>query len=114
VPRVDGDGNETAGVLTVQERVPLGTYTGWNAHTRGYDKGKYCLFWGGFIPFAATKGERTAADDPRPSLEERYGTHDAYVAKVRAVAGEMVGQRLLLPDDAAKIVAAAERSDILR
>jgi hypothetical protein len=114
VPRVDADGNETAGVLTVLERVPLGTYTGWNAHTGGYDKGRYCLFWGGFIPFATTRAERIAAGDPRLSLEERYGSHGAYVARVRAAAQAMVDQRLLLATDAAKIVAAAEKSDILR
>jgi len=113
-PRVDADGNETAGILTVQERVPLGTYTGWNAHAGGYDKGKYCLFWGGFIPFAATRAERLAAGDPRLSLEERYGSHDAFVAEVRAAARDMVDRRLLLATDAAKIVAAAENSDVLR
>jgi hypothetical protein len=114
VPRVNADGNETVGVLTVQEQAPLGTYTGWNARTSGYDKGKYCLFLGGYIPFAATKAERIANGDPRPSLQERYGTHDAYVGRVRAAADAMVAARLLLPDDAAKIVSAAERSDILR
>ena len=114
VPRVNGDGNETAGVLSVQMRVPLGTYTGWNAHANGYDKGKYCLFLGGFIPFAQTKAERIANNDPRPSLEERYGTHDAFVAEVKAAADDLTGQRRLLPADAQKIVTAAEKSEVLR
>jgi hypothetical protein len=32
------------------------------------------------IPFAKTNEERTANNDPRPSLQERYGDHAGYVA----------------------------------
>jgi hypothetical protein len=114
VPRVDADGNEIAGLKTVLGRVPLGTYTGWNAHASGYYKGRYGQLLGGFIPFAVTKAERLVNHDPRLSLEERYGTHVAYVARVRAAAAAMVAQHYLLPTDAAKIIEAAENSDILR
>jgi len=38
------------------------------------------------VPFAGTKAQRTATGDPRPSLTERYGTHDGYVAAVKAAA----------------------------
>lgn len=113
VPKVDADGNETSGIATVLERVPLGTYTGWNAYASGFNKGRNYLFHGGFVPFAETKAERVSDHDPRASLEERYGTHEAYVARVHAAADEMVAQRLLLPGDEAKIVAAAENSTIL-
>jgi hypothetical protein len=114
VPRVDADGNETSGVLSVQMRVPLGTYTGWNAHASGYDRGKYCLFLGGFIPFAQTKAERIKNGDPRLSLEERYGTHDAFVARVRSATADLVARRRLLPADAKAIVTAAETSGVLK
>ncbi len=114
VPRVDSDGNETSGVLSVQMRVPLGTYTGWNAHASGYNKGKYCLFLGGLIPFARTKAERIKNNDPRPSLEERYGTHDAFVGRVRSAVADLVAQRHLLPADARAIVTAAESSEVLK
>ena len=114
VPRVDDDGNEISGIRSVQMRVPLGTYTGWNAHASGYDKGKYCLFLGGFIPFARTKAERIASNDPRLSLEERYGTHAAFVDQVRSAAADLVGQRRLLPTDAQAIVVAAETSEVLK
>jgi hypothetical protein len=30
VPQVDGDGNDIAGIRSLQLAVPLGTYTGWN------------------------------------------------------------------------------------
>ena len=33
-----------------------------------------------FLPFARTKAERQARGDPRPSIEERYPSHAAYVA----------------------------------
>jgi len=35
-------------------------------------------------PFARTKEECQAAGDPRPSLEERYGGRETYIAKVKA------------------------------
>lgn len=114
VPRVNEDGNETSGIATVLHRLPLGTYTGWNGRTTGYYKGKFALYLGGFIPFAKTKADRLENNDPRLSLEERYGTHGNYVDRVRAVTAEMLEQRLLLPGDAAGIVAAAEGSNILR
>jgi alpha/beta hydrolase family protein len=55
-----------------------------------------------------------AAGDPRPSLEERYGTHDTYVAKVRAAARRLVEQRFLLTEDAERLVREAEASEVLR
>jgi len=113
VPRVDADGNETSGAASVQMRVPLGTYLGWNVTAAGYYKGGYCTLNGGFIPFAQTRAERLAAGDPRPSLEERYGTHAAFVAKVRAAAADLEARRMLLPEDARRIVAEAEASAVL-
>jgi len=112
-PRVDSDGNETSGLKSVQARVPLGTYLGWNVQARGYYAGEQCGFTGGYIPFATTRAERVAAGDPRPSLEERYGTHAGFVARVRAAADELVKGRYLLADDAARIVQQAEQSTVL-
>ncbi len=114
VPRVDADDNETAGVPSVQLLVPLGTYLGWNVLARGYGAGGGCGFIGGFVPFARTRAARLAAGDPRPSLIERYGDHAGFVARVRAAAAARVAGRWLLPDDAAKLVADAEASDVLR
>ena len=114
VPRVDADGNEVSGVPSVQHLVPIGTYTGWNVLTQGYGAGGGCGFIGGFIPFARTEAERRAAGDPRPSLEARYRDHAGFVARVRAVAAEQVRQRWLLPEDAARVIDQAVRSDVLR
>lgn len=114
VPRVDADGNETAGVPSVQARVPLGSYLGWNVRSTGYYAGQGCGFMGGYIPFATTRAEREVSGDPRRSLEERYGDHDAFVAQVRRAAEQMISEGFLLADDAATIVKQAEDSDVLR
>lgn len=114
VPRVNSDGNEMAGVPSVQLLVPIGTYTGWNELSAGYGAGGGCGFVGGFIPFARTEAERSAAGDPRPSLAARYGDHAGFVARVRATAAEQVAAGWLLPEDATRIAAQAEASDVLR
>ena len=85
----------------------------WNETSSGYYRGGECGFQGGFIPFATTKAERQKNGDPRPSLEERYGTHDSFVTKVKAAADQMVSERFLLPEDAARIVKQAQDSKVL-
>jgi hypothetical protein len=114
VPRVDADGNEVAGVAGVLHQVPLGTYTGWNITASGFYKGSIRTNAGGFIPFARTKAQRLASGDPRPSLEERYGTREKYVEQVRAAAEGLVRGRYLLQDDADRLIAEAEASKVLK
>jgi hypothetical protein len=106
---VDTDGNEVAGIRLPPIAVPLGTHTGWNVYRA--QPGELADRDGSFIAFGRSKAEREAARDPRPSLEERYGTRDAYVAKVKAAAEALLGARLLLPSDAAAYVAAAKTCD---
>jgi len=106
---VDADGNEVAGIRLPPIAVPLGTYTGWNVYKA--QPGELADRDGSLIPFARMKGEREAAGDPRPSLEERYGSREAYVARVEAAAAALVADRLLLPADAAVYVKAARESD---
>jgi hypothetical protein len=89
--------------------VPLGTYTGWNVYRA--QPGELADRDGSLIPFARTETEREAAGDPRRSLEERYGSRAAYVAKIEAAAAALVAERLLLPADAAAYVTAAEACD---
>ena len=112
VGQVDADGNETGGVRSVFGQVPIGTYLGWNLFRTGRLEGGMCNLQGSFIPFARTKAEREAAGDSRLSLEERYPERDTYVAAMRRAADTLVQARLLLPDDAAAIVGAAERDGI--
>jgi hypothetical protein len=112
VPRADADGNELDGIRSPLLSAPLGSYVGWNIAASGFEKGRYCGNTGGYIPFAATRAERLAKGDPRPSLEERYPSHAAYVAKVKAQADALVAQRYMLPADAARIVAEAEAANV--
>jgi hypothetical protein len=112
LPQVDADGNHTDGVRNTAVQVPLGTYTGWNVRKTGFSEGDSCDLIGAFIPFFRTKAERMAAADPRPSLEERYLTHDSYVEKVSAAAAKLVVDRLLLPQDAELLVTQARAAKV--
>ena len=114
VPKVDADGNERSGVASVLHQAPLGTYLGWNVMASGFSKGHGCGFAGGFIPFAATRAERLGSGDPRPSIEERYASHDAYVAAVKRAAERLVEERFLLRKDADRLIAEAAASAIGR
>ena len=111
VPRVAGDGNEVAGVRLPGVAAPLGTYTGWNVYRAPYLEGELCDREGSFVPFARTRAEREAAGDPRPSLGERYGSQDGYLRRVTEVVRDLLRARFLLPDDAARYVDQAARSD---
>ncbi|MEO8049887.1 MAG: alpha/beta hydrolase domain-containing protein [Acidobacteriota bacterium] len=114
VPKVDSDGNEVTGVASVLHQAPLGTYTGWNTVAGGFYKNHVRTNTGAFIPFAKTKAERLASGDPRPSLEERYGTHEKYVSQVRTAAERLVRGRYLIQDDADRLIGQAEASKVLR
>jgi len=114
VVRVDADGNEVFGIKSPLQQAPLGTYTGWNLIASGPLKGHVCGNSGGFIPFAKTKAERVASGDPRPSLEERYRSHDEYVELVRKAAGKLVEERYLQQHDADAMVKQAAAGDVLR
>jgi hypothetical protein len=106
---VDADGNEVAGIRLPPIAVPLGTYTGWNVYRA--QPSELADRDGSLIPFARTQQACEAAGDPRPSLEERYGSRETYAAAVEAAAAALVAARLLLPADAAVYVAAAKTCD---
>jgi hypothetical protein len=112
VPQVDLDGNDIGGVRAVYVQVPIGTYTGWNLFRDDWFANGFCPLSGSFIPFAATKAERERTGDPRLSLEERYPTKEIYVAAVRKAAESLVAERLLLPEDAARLIAEADTKGI--
>jgi Alpha/beta hydrolase domain len=104
VPQVDGDGNEIAGIRLPAIAVPLATHTGWNLYKTPYPEGELCDREGSYLPFARTTAERLAKGDPRPSLEERYGNHEAYTQRVKDAVRELLEARLLLADDAVRFV----------
>jgi Alpha/beta hydrolase domain len=111
--RVDGDGHAVAAVRLPAVEVPTATYLGWNLRKSGFGEGALCGLTGSTIPLARTRAEREAFGDRRPSLEERYPTKTAYVAAVRSAAERLVGDSLLLPADAERLVREAETSSVL-
>jgi hypothetical protein len=100
VPQVDADGNELAGVKPLMGHLPLGTYTGWNVTANGFYKGQACAFTGGFIPFAKTRAQRLANNDPRLSIEERYPSFSLFYWRALWTVQRLMDDRLLLPEDA--------------
>lgn len=115
VPHVNRDGNEDVGsVPSVLFQAPLGSYVGWNIIPPGdFYAGQQVQLSGGFWPFQETEQDRMAAGDPRPSLEERYGTSAGYVCVVTAAANSAVAQRFLLQSDAQTLIADATASNVL-
>ncbi len=117
VPRVNADGNEVGGVPVVLHDAPLGTYLGWNITAGGarpFHQGQICNYVGGMIPFAKTKAERIASNDPRLSLAERYTDHAGYVTAVTAAAANAVKQGFLLQADADLLIGQADSSAVLK
>jgi hypothetical protein len=112
-PRVDTDGNELGGVPVVLLNAPLGTYLGWNVTADGFHKGQICNYVGGMVPFARSAAERRTNGDPRPSLEERYGTHQGYVDAVRRATERALREGFLLEPDANTLIQAAQESKVL-
>lgn len=111
VPKTDSDGNDIAGIRMPEVAVPTATYTGW-ALRSGAQANDGCESNGQWIDFPATAADRIATNDPRPSVKERYPTHDVYVQKVTDYVNSLVARRLLLQDDADAIIAKAQASTI--
>ena len=100
VPQVDADGNEVAGIRVPEIAVPLATTTGWNfrAESVGNPTALYYLL-GSYVPFAATRAEREARNDPRPSIAERYRDREEYLRRIEASASALVRDGYLLEED---------------
>ena len=107
VPRTDADGNDMAGIRVPDVAAPLATYTGWAVRAAEYAGNDLCDAAGQQIAFPPTRAERLAQGDPRPSIEERYGGRDGYVAAVERAVRALQQDRLLLEEDAERIIAAA-------
>ena len=108
VSTADADGNELAGIRVPELAVPLATYTGWNFRAPAIGgPDQLVSLAGSSIRFAKTRAEREKAVDPRPSIEERYGSRDAYMRKIEQAADGLVRGGYLLPEDVAAVVARA-------
>ncbi|MEP7069809.1 MAG: alpha/beta hydrolase domain-containing protein [Usitatibacter sp.] len=109
VPRHDADGNALGGVRLPDLVAPLGTHIGLNE-----PRSRECMLVGAYKGFAATKAQREAAGDTRPSIAERYRDRDDYVNRIRVAARDLMQQGFLLPEDAAVIVQAAASNAALK
>src|SRR5205823_2930729 len=110
VPKSGPDGNDLGTLLPAEVSVPAATYTGWNLRRR--DAGAEDMLVslaGSYIPFPRTKAEAKATGDPRPSLEELYGSFGTYQRKLSDRCEEMVKQRYLLQEDADRVLNAANK-----
>jgi len=114
VPQVDAIGNDMAGIRHPFVDVPVATLLGWNTRTKEFGGPDLCDLLGSTIALPRTRANAQAKGDPRPSLEDLYGSHDAYVAKVAEAAKKLQSERLMLPEDVDMVVREAEASDILR
>ncbi|MBB4225148.1 alpha/beta hydrolase domain-containing protein [Variovorax sp. 375MFSha3.1] len=110
VPQVDTDGNDLAGIRSLDVAVPLGTNTGWN-YTGVPGRIDQAGLFGSYFPFAKTAALRGA--DPRPSLQERYTDQAGYVAAVTAAANDLVAKRFMLRVDADAAIANAVANPVL-
>jgi hypothetical protein len=102
VAHVDSLGNELGGIRSVELRAPLATYFPWQL--RGPERAasdRLVSFQGTFVPLPRTEAERSRTGDPRASIERRYGTRDAFLARVDTAGRELVAERFLLADDLA-------------
>jgi hypothetical protein len=112
VPTVDADGNDVAGIRLPVVSVPVATYTGWNLAKVGYAQGSLCSVIGSTLPFAQSRSGREADNDPRPSIEARYPSKQAYVNAIEQAALDLVARRLLLEQDVSLYVEMARERDI--
>jgi len=105
VPSVDEEGNDRPGIRPVELQAPLATFTGWNPrHPEQGAPGDLMSMLGSTLPFASTRAAREASGDPRASIEERYGSRAAYLARAREAAGRLVAERHMLAEDVDAVV----------
>jgi len=106
VVKFNADGNATDGVRHPLIAVPLATHTGWNLRSPGHAEGDLFSVIGTRLPFARDAASRDPAD-PRPALEERYGSHAAWLAQLTQTTQTLVAARFFLQEDADRLIAAA-------
>jgi hypothetical protein len=106
VPRCDADGNDVGCLAPPEVAVPVATYTGWNLRTADAGaENQLVTLQGSYIPLPVTNAEREQAKDPRLSLEQRYGSLDAYLEQLEARCQALRQTGYLLADDVPRILA---------
>ena len=105
VPRSDRDGNDMGCLSPPEVAVPDATYASWNLRSgKAGIPGELLSLSGSFLPFPDTRADREKSGDPRLSLEERYGTLQGYLKKLRAKCREYEEAGFLISEDVKRIV----------
>jgi hypothetical protein len=105
VPQADADGNDIPGIRMPEIAVPLATYLGWNFfNERSGPASELASLTGSMIPFARTRADRERANDPRPSIEERYKSRDEYLGMITKSANELAAKGYVMKEDIPRIV----------
>jgi hypothetical protein len=105
VPKIDASGNDLGTLNLPDVAVPLATYTGWNLRKKEVGaEGQLASLLGSYIPFARTKAERDKTGDPRPSIEELYGSFENYQKRYAKACERLVQGRYLLAEDAKRLI----------
>ena len=100
VPQVDADGNERDGVRLPEVSAPVATYASWNLRDPSIGApDQRVSFEDSYIPFPKTAAERQKRGDPRPSIEERYGSREGYIVRYTKALDDLIQQRWILPED---------------
>jgi len=105
VPKCDADGNDLGCLSPPEVAVPVATYTGWTLRSaEAGAEGELVSLRGSYIPFAISSADRKQAGDPRPSLQERYGTLDRYMTLLEAECRRREKEGYLLSEDVERIL----------
>ena len=100
VPQVDADGNDLGGIRMPDVSVPLATCTGWVFRSTSIDGRQEMIpLRGSWIPFTATRQQREQLGDPRPAIDDRYATKEAYLACVSKAIEQLIQQGYLQSED---------------
>ena len=108
VPAVDADGNDLAGIRLPEVVVPLSTYMGWNLRDEAHGAGGMLAgLHGSWLEFSNIPN----ANDPRPSIQQRYPNRDVYLSKYADAVLDLAKHRYLLDEDAMNMLGEAAQRD---
>ena len=100
VPRSGPDGNDLGCLSAPEVAVPVATYASWRLRRAdGPAANQLVGLSGSYIPFPLSQAEREKTGDPRQSLEERYGSAEVYLERLRDQCLSYVRSGCLLEED---------------
>ena len=111
VPRVNADGNETAGIPSVLHQAPSGRISAGTSRRRASSRGRSAGFSGGYVPFAVTGEARTKGRSA--AVNRGTARHARRVCAVKRAARELVRDRFLLQSDADRVIESAAKASVL-